>query len=438
LNGALGSLACGLQVGYSERHGEIIVIIPAARLWFEGTSKELEEVLKEAEEFRLTGFARCSFPGSGQSFIILDGGAVREILEIGPGNHPLPRTLRDLWGKSKIKAGILQIFEIPPEVEFFLSRIFDRRPVITDGHGFAELKRTILAQREAGETSLLDVMSPEGKALLFFERGAVTQCYHTENEGFTVSDLDAMKRLLAALSRDRAVFQAHISRVGADRSPTTPWIPILLGGAGQNGTGVFLRNRLADKFGHYYGPGTVLFHEGDEGNDFYLIGNGRVSIFKEREGRRKILAELGSGEFFGEMAIFNQVPRAATAETLENSLLIKIGRDELKVLLYNSYEFRINMVKKLSRRLRDTVDSMMRLWDDPRAVFLERTIFQILNADPKWLEEGIPPGLLMQEIAASSGMRFSEIDSLFRKLLESGKIEFIRGKVIMKEPQTIP
>lgn len=413
------------------------MILPAARLWFEGKSRELEDVLKEAESFMLNGYMRCAFPGSGQSFIVLHEGKIKEVLEMGPDNQAAPKNMRDLWGKSKIKNGLLQVFEIPPEVGYFLSRLAERKAVLEEGRTLDEMKPHIFGQREAGEDRVLDIHTPEGKGLLIFQSNAITHCFYTENEGFTLTDFEAFKKLASSISKSES-YTVYMSRVGDTRSDETPWLPILLGGAAYSGPLSYMKNRLIDKYGHYYGPGTVLFREGDESNDFFLVVSGRVSVYKEKGGRRKILAELGQDEFFGEMAIFNEAPRTATAETIEDSLLIKIGKDELHTLLYNSYEFRINMVKKLSRRLKDTVEETVRMWEDPRAIYLEKIIFQIINSDQKWQEEGIPPGLLMQEISNSSGMRFSEIDGVFRKLLESGKIEFIRSNVVMKEPSSLP
>jgi CRP/FNR family cyclic AMP-dependent transcriptional regulator len=414
------------------------MILPGVRLWYEGKSKELEDVLREAESCHLNGYARSIFQGSGQSFIVLHRGSVREILEIGPTNKPVAKTLRDLWGKSKIKEGILQVFEIPPETELFLSRISQRRSVIPAGSSIGDLKKLILQCRKSAATRVVDLMTTEGKGLLILENKEVLACAFSEQEGFTITGMDAFKRLVAAISRS-APFQAFSSAVSPQAADgPTPWLPLLLSGAEHSVAANYLKNRLIEKYGHHYGPGTLLFREGDAGNDFYLIVSGRVAIYKEREGRRKILAELGAGEFFGEMAIFNNAPRTASAETAEDCLLVRIGKDELKTLLFNSYDFRINMVKKLVRRLKDTNDEMVKLWEDPRAVYLEKIIFQILGSDQKWQDEGIPPGLLMQEISNSSGMRFSEIDSVFRKFLERGKIEFVRGKVVLKEPSSLP
>ncbi len=412
------------------------MILPAARLWYEGKSKELEDVLREAERFRLTGYARCVYPGSGQSFIVLNQGAGREILDIGPTNRPAPKTLRDLWGKSKIKEGLLQVFEIPPEAEYYLSRAVDRRPV--PAGSMKAVKDLVLGQRRLDDPSLVEIHTAGGKGLVIFDNNAVALCYFSEHEGFTLTGIEAFKKMAAIISKS-GHFQAYCSGLGADPpADSTAWLPILLEGVDHSAPINNLKNRLVERFGKHYPPGTILFREGEEGNEAFIIVSGMVSIYKGSGTIRKILAELGPDEFFGEMAIFNKAPRTATAETTEDSLIVTISRDHFRTILFNSYDFRINLVKKLSKRLKDTVDEMVKLWEDPRAIYLEKIIFQIMHTDQKWQEEGIPPGLLVQEIANYSGMRLSEIDTVFRRLLDSGKVQFVRGKVVMKEIASLP
>jgi CRP-like cAMP-binding protein len=412
------------------------MILPGIRLWYEGRSRELEEVLLEAENFHLTGYARCSFP-TVQDFIILERGRVTDVIEIGPNNRPVSKNLRALWGKSKIKDGILLVYEIPPAIDHYLHRLNGRRQVIGKGSSSRELKELIIRSRLEKESRVIDVSTPEGKGLVIFENGAISSCCFTDSAGFTFSELDAFKRMYRSLQEGSA-YQAFQSGLADRRVNGTPWMPILLGGLDRSAPVVQLKKHMTEKFGRWYSADTVLFREGEKGGEIYQIVKGRVSIYREKEDFRNILAELGPGEIFGEMAFFNRASRSSTAATTEDSLLIKLNRDDFQTLLYNSCDFRISIIKKLVERLRSTSGEIARYWEEPRTTYLEKIIFQVINSDRKWLEEGIPPGLLMQEISSMSKMRFSEIDGLFRKLLENGKIDFIRGRVVMKEHSHLP
>ena len=66
------------------------------------------------------------------------------------------------------------------------------------------------------------------------------------------------------------------------------------------------------KFLTHFDNGQVLFHEGDDGDDMYIIQSGRVAIKKKVKDGETTLAVLEKGDFFGEMAILERLPRSAT------------------------------------------------------------------------------------------------------------------------------
>ena len=60
--------------------------------------------------------------------------------------------------------------------------------------------------------------------------------------------------------------------------------------------------------------GSSIFHEGDQGDQLYFIISGKIKLGRSTpDGRENLLAVLGPGEIFGEMALFNPAPRTATA-----------------------------------------------------------------------------------------------------------------------------
>jgi CRP/FNR family cyclic AMP-dependent transcriptional regulator len=79
------------------------------------------------------------------------------------------------------------------------------------------------------------------------------------------------------------------------------------------------------KFLTHFDNGQVLFHEGDDGDDMYIIQSGRVAIKKKVKDGDTTLAVLEKGDFFGEMAILERLPRSASAEVVEEGDLIVIS-----------------------------------------------------------------------------------------------------------------
>ncbi len=71
-----------------------------------------------------------------------------------------------------------------------------------------------------------------------------------------------------------------------------------------------------------YLAGEIVFEEGDEGLGMYLVVSGRVEILRSGAGGRGRLAEVGPGEFFGELALLDDAPRSASARAMESTRLL--------------------------------------------------------------------------------------------------------------------
>src|SRR3954453_5631184 len=73
--------------------------------------------------------------------------------------------------------------------------------------------------------------------------------------------------------------------------------------------------------------GAVLFRAGDAGDSMYLIEDGKIQIsMRSSDGEDLILAVLGPGDFFGEMALIDNKPRSANAMVCEPSRLAVLSR----------------------------------------------------------------------------------------------------------------
>jgi CRP-like cAMP-binding protein len=108
------------------------------------------------------------------------------------------------------------------------------------------------------------------------------------------------------------------------------------------------------KFLKHFTQGHVLFHEGDEGEEMYIIQSGKVAIKKKVKDGDATLAILEKGDFFGEMAVLERLPRSATAEVAEDGDLIEIGSDVFGDMIKANPEIAVRMLRKYSIRLRET------------------------------------------------------------------------------------
>jgi len=103
-----------------------------------------------------------------------------------------------------------------------------------------------------------------------------------------------------------------------------------------------------------YPPDTILCHEGEMEDTFYIICDGEVRVTKHLEGKEHLLLQHhGPGEFFGEMALIEEQPRAATVRTVTESTFLEISKEDFETLLRQSPGLALTIVRKVTARLRD-------------------------------------------------------------------------------------
>ena len=103
--------------------------------------------------------------------------------------------------------------------------------------------------------------------------------------------------------------------------------------------------------------GSSLFRVGDSGDAMYIIETGRVRItVTDADGREVILASLGHGDFFGEMAMLDGHGRSADATVAEDSRLAVLTRENFLSFVSSDSRIVLEMLSAVTRRLRRTDD----------------------------------------------------------------------------------
>jgi signal transduction histidine kinase len=105
-----------------------------------------------------------------------------------------------------------------------------------------------------------------------------------------------------------------------------------------------------------FGPGEVICHEGDTGDAMYLIHSGRAAIVRGSFDAPILLSCRGAGEFIGEMALLEDLPRSASVVALDEMELLQLTRDDFKRMMAGSPQMDIGLMQRLSARLRAADD----------------------------------------------------------------------------------
>ena len=113
---------------------------------------------------------------------------------------------------------------------------------------------------------------------------------------------------------------------------------------------------LFQRFLRNYRKDEVIFEEGEQGNEMFIIHRGKVKIAKKTtKGHDKTLTTLMRGDFFGEMALIDDSPRSASAIAGEDETeLIVLDKSKFTYMVQQLPDFSLAIMRKLAQRLRET------------------------------------------------------------------------------------
>jgi CRP/FNR family transcriptional regulator, cyclic AMP receptor protein len=101
-----------------------------------------------------------------------------------------------------------------------------------------------------------------------------------------------------------------------------------------------------------YNPGRVIVKKDDPGRAFYVIVDGRARVVKGRIVTAREEAELGPGDFFGELALLDGEPRAATVIAATPLTTVRIERTAFRRLLREEPKLALRLLEGMARRTR--------------------------------------------------------------------------------------
>ena len=104
-----------------------------------------------------------------------------------------------------------------------------------------------------------------------------------------------------------------------------------------------------------YFAGDRVFDIHEQGDHMFIVESGKIGIsFDANHVAEDFVATLGPGECFGEMNVFDDLPRSATAHVLEDAKLLSLEKSKLRGLILRYPELSLGLLRGLSMRLRST------------------------------------------------------------------------------------
>jgi CRP-like cAMP-binding protein len=159
----------------------------------------------------------------------------------------------------------------------------------------------------------------------------------------------------------------RVSATGEDARMCIASNPLFQGLSGED------RNALARIVrSRHYGPGQVIIRECERGEEFFLIRSGKVLVSARERGRETTLAELTSGDSFGERALLGDLVRTASVKALTDTDLLVMGREDFDRIMKersggadmvdNAYHRQVDMLRRIPLFAELPVRQLQSLW----------------------------------------------------------------------------
>lgn len=180
--------------------------------------------------------------------------------------------------------------------------------------------------------------------------------------------------------------------------------------------------------------GRVFYQPEDVSEVLFLIKQGRVQIYRiSPEGKKLVIATLGPGTIFGEMALLGQQMHSAFAEALDDSVILVMSRTDLERLILNKPILGLRMLEITGRRLSD---AETRLEDMAFKGIPARLASLLLRLSAERNSTEIV-GLTHQDLAETIGTYRETATQVLNDMKMAGLIEIGRKRIVILDQERL-
>jgi CRP-like cAMP-binding protein len=172
--------------------------------------------------------------------------------------------------------------------------------------------------------------------------------------------------------------------------------------------------------------GDFVFWDGDAPDWFYMVAEGRVKVFKHSSlGKEFVIAFFGPGEMFGEIAVLENKPYPASAQSVAETKVLGIRREDFLSFLAHRPEVALRIINVLGGRLRDAQSRLRDIAGERVEQRLARTLLMLTSK----LGPTLP--FTKQEIADMAGITTETAIRVMSRLKDGDIIRSVRGQTII-------
>lgn len=189
-----------------------------------------------------------------------------------------------------------------------------------------------------------------------------------------------------------------------------------------------------------FDAGQVVFREGDSSDTCYVVRTGCVRAVRVHQGGRSItLAHFGPGDFFGELALFEDERRSATIEALEPSEAVALLGRDMRRLMAEHADITLKLAIALGRRLRETNERLSRQSFSSVQSRVATVLGQLVDQARE--EDGPEVDVLVvatqADVAQLAGSSRESASRFLAVLERAGVISQGRGRLVVHDPAAL-
>lgn len=186
--------------------------------------------------------------------------------------------------------------------------------------------------------------------------------------------------------------------------------------------------------------GASLFREGDPGDELYFISSGKIKLGRTAtDGRENLLAVLGPGEIFGEMALFDPGPRNASATAVSETRLTGLKHARLKDIIHTTPEVSVQLLQALAQRLSRTNESLADLVFSDVPGRVAKALLDLADRFGRPAPDGILVAheLTQEELAQLVGASRETVNKALAEFVQRGWLRLENRAVVILDIQRL-
>ncbi|MBR6459617.1 MAG: Crp/Fnr family transcriptional regulator [Actinomycetaceae bacterium] len=179
--------------------------------------------------------------------------------------------------------------------------------------------------------------------------------------------------------------------------------------------------------------GDTLFHEGDDGDRFYIVTEGKVKLsHTSDDGRENLLAVLGPGEVIGELSLFDLGKRSSTVVAIAPTRLLALAHTDMRRYLVEHTGLALSMLRELAVRLRHTNEQLADLVFSDVPGRVAKALLDLANRFGERTPEGIyvAHDLTQEELAHLVGASRETVNKSLADFVSRGWIR-LEGRAVL-------